>query len=731
MFRWRLKMITGRPLLFSLIVFVCIFLLSSQWIRHEFQLLKMAEKNQAHIKLLILGARLEGELNAHLTVMRGLKAEIAIHSKFVSQLEFEGLVEEYMKGLSAMSHIALAPDLVISNVYPVKGNQTALGLDYRTVPDQYASIQHAIESKDTIVSGPVDLVQGGRALIARTPVFIGENKKLWGIISGVIDYQSLFRSVGLMEEYRGLNLAVRTGDGSENKKEIFFGKPEVFDGQPVIVDINLPSNRWQLAAYPGNGWQVENRQVYIFWFISLFVCVITSVAVYFIARSYRAKVQAIEVANYRANYDALSQLPNRACFSRQLPRVIKSHQRENQLFALFFIDMDYFKEVNDNWGHAVGDELLRQFSGRLKSIVRENDLVARLAGDEFVAVLKNIKSAMQAEFLAESLLKKLSDQYHIKKHDLSITVSIGITLYPGDGKTVEELLHNADRAMYQAKRSGKNCIYFFNEKLSKEVKRHVQIHNEILEGLRQDQFEIFFQPIMELNDCRVVKCEALVRWKHPEKGMISPAEFIPVAEETGAIRVLGEWILDRTCCLSKQLETLGYPLKVSINRSVAEFFPKDIDKKWLDIIQKHGVRTDSIIFEITESLLMAKNESLIDKISNLREQGIAFSIDDFGTGYSAINYLRHYAVDYLKIDRSFITDVTTDEQDRTLVEVIIKMGQALGIQVVSEGVETQEQMDLLSEYGCDYVQGYFLGKPMPFENFVEFLQTYQASKIKH
>lgn len=727
MFQPLSRFITGRPLLFSVMVFICMFLLSIQLIRHEFELLKMAEKSQAHIKLLILGARLEGEINAHLTVMRGLKAEVAIHSH-VSQLEFERLVEEYMKGLSAMSHIALAPDLVIANVYPVDGNQAALGLDYRTVPEQYESIQFAIESNDIIVSEPVDLVQGGRALIARTPVFIGEDNKLWGIISGVIDYQALFRSVGLMEEYRGLNLAVRTGEGGQAKRDVFFGKPDVFEGQPVLVDINLPSDRWQLAAYPKNGWQADTRQIYIFWFIALFVCVITPVAIYFITRSYCEKVRAIEVANYRANYDALSQLPNRAYFSRQLPRVIKSHQRDNQLFSLFFIDMDYFKEVNDNWGHTVGDELLRQFSNRLKGIVRENDLVARLAGDEFVAVLKNIKSAMQAEFLAESLLSKLSEPYQIKKHDLSITVSIGITLYPEDGQTMEELLHNADRAMYQAKRSGKNCIYFFNEKLSKEVKRHVQIHNEILEGLRKDQFEIFFQPIMQLDNQSIRKCEALVRWQHPERGMISPAEFIPVAEETGAIRVLGEWILDRTCYLSKKMEALGFPINISINRSVAEFFPKDIDKKWLDTIRKHGVSTDKIIFEITESLLMAKNESLIDKISNLRERGIAFSIDDFGTGYSAINYLRHYAVDYLKIDRSFITDVTTDEQDRTLVEVIIKMGQALGIKVVSEGVETQEQLELLSEYGCDYIQGYLLSKPIPFDSFIEFLQTYDPTK---
>jgi len=704
-------------------------LLSGLLIRHEFSLLKMAEKNKAHIKLLILGARLEGEINAYLTVMRGLKAEIAIHSD-VSQEEFERLVEVYLEGKPAMSHLALAPNLVISNVYPLEGNQAALGLDYRTIPDQYAAVQYAIETNEIIVSGPINLVQGGSALIARAPVFLGDDKKLWGIIAGVINYQSMFRSVGLMEEHWGLNLALKTGESDEAKSKIFFGKAEVFDGQPVVVDVNLPSGRWQLAAYPENGWQVDKRQVYIFWFIGLFVCVISSVAIYFIARSYREKTRAIEVANYRANYDALTQLPNRDYFSRQLPRVINAHHNDKKLFALFFIDLDYFKEINDNWGHAAGDELLRQFSDRLKKSVRETDLVARFAGDEFVIALKNIDSAMQTEFLAEGLLKKLSEPYHIKKNDLSITVSIGITLYPDDGQTMEELLHNADSAMYEAKRSGKNCIYFFNEKLSKQVKRHVKVHNEIIEGLHNNQFEMFFQPIMHLNSRSVTKCEALVRWIHPEKGIVSPADFIPIAEETGAIRLLGDWILDRTCYLSKQMEIMGFSLRISINRSVAEFFPKDVDQRWLEVINKHGVNAANITFEITESLLMARNDSQLDKINRLREKGITFSIDDFGTGYSAINYLRHYPVDYLKIDRSFIADATTDEQDRTLVEVIIKMGQALDIKVIGEGIETQEQLNLLSDYGCDYIQGYFVGKPMPFDQFVDFIKTYESTQTE-
>ncbi|WP_415885732.1 putative bifunctional diguanylate cyclase/phosphodiesterase [Neptuniibacter sp. QD37_6] len=716
-----LKSLTQNPFAFSAIVFGVVMLVSAFFVSHEFERIRENIKHQAFVNLLTLGARLEGEVNAHLVVLRGLRAEIAINSD-INQGEFSRLVDEFLQTKLSIRHIALAPDLVITNIHPFAGNESALGLDYRTMPDQLPAVMESIQLKDIILSGPVNLVQGGTALIARVPVFIGEDRNiLWGIVSAVIDDEDLLQKAGIDIRLWGNDIAIRGRDGLGVDGDVFFGNKETFHPDAVTVDVILPLGRWQLAAYPQGGWQVKNRQVLGYWLISLLVSFVMAMATYLIALNYREKLQAIETATYRANYDALTGLSNRYHFGQQLQAMIYDHQRHNHMFALFFIDLDYFKEVNDNWGHHTGDELLRLFAGRMRSIVRSDDLLARLAGDEFVIILRDIESATQAELLAEKLQMELGEPYLIDGQYLSVTHSLGIAMYPEDGHSMQQLLQNADRAMYAAKRAGKNRIFFFNEALSQEVKHHVQLHNDILAGLREGQFELYLQPIVALDTQEIAKCEALVRWIHPIRGIVSPGDFIPVAEQTGAIRSLGEWILDEACHLSDKFKQAGIDMQISINRSVAEFFPKDADARWLQIIDGHDVDHSNLVFEITESLLMEGGDSQLDKIKRLREQGIAFSIDDFGTGYSAINYLRHYPADYLKIDRSFVIDLLDDEQDRTLVEVIIKMGQTLGIKVVAEGVENQQQLDMLREFGCDYVQGYFLGRPVPFDQFLEFL----------
>jgi len=721
MIRRFLQAVTRQPLAFSAIVFFVSMVISTFFISHEFERIREHTKHQTFVNLLTLGARLEGEINAHLVVLRGLKAEIAINSD-INQHEFSQLVEEYLQTQLSIRHIALAPDLIVTNIYPFTGNERALGLDYREIPEQLPSILESIKKNEIILSGPIDLVQGGSALIARVPVFIGNEREiLWGIVSAVIDEQNLFEEAGLDTRLWGMDIGMRASSGNGYSSAVFYGHDKAFHADAVTVDVILPSSRWQLGAYPQGGWQVGDKQALGYWLIGLLVSFVLSMGTYLIVLNYREKLQAIETANYRANYDALTGLSNRYHFSHQLQAMIYEHQRNGQLFSLFFIDLDYFKEVNDNWGHHVGDELLRLFAGRMRNIVRKDDLLARLAGDEFVIILQDIETATQAELLAEKLQSELGEPYVIDGQYLSVTHSLGIAMYPADGNSMQQLLQNADRAMYAAKRAGKNRIFFFNESLSQQVKLHVQLHNEILEGLREGQFELYLQPIVAVGEKRIHKCEALVRWNHPHKGIVPPGEFISIAEQTGAIRSLGEWILDEACFLSERFQRTGVDMQISVNRSVAEFYPKDTVARWLNIINSHDVEHGNMVFEITESLLMEGGDSQLEKINQLRELGIAFSIDDFGTGYSAINYLRHYPVDYLKIDRSFVMDLLDDEQDRTLVEVIIKMGQTLGIKVIAEGVENQEQLDMLASFGCDYVQGYFLGRPVPYDQFLTYL----------
>lgn len=724
MFRQAIQFFIQRSLTLSVGMFLIVLLIATLFVNHEFDRIRDNHKHQAFINLLTLGARLEGAINSHLVVLRGLKAEIAINAD-ITQAEFARLVDEYLQTQLSISHIALAPDLIISNIYPLEGNESALGLNYRDVEAQFSTVQESINTKQIILTGPIPLVQGGSALIARVPVYIGENRDvLWGLISGVIDDKDLFENAGLEETLWGLDIAVRGKDGKGHEGEVFFGYASTFDHDPVIVDVLLPTGRWQLAASVKGGWHVSNKQVAYFWFVALLVSLVTAMATYLIVSNYREKLIAIDTANYRASYDGLTGLSNRYHFTLQFKKVINEHQRYGNIFALFFVDLDYFKEVNDNWGHHVGDELLKLFSQRMSRIIRSDDLVARLAGDEFVVVLNDIESATQAELLAEKLQLELGEPYLIDGQYLSVTHSLGIAIYPQDGRSMDVLLQNADRAMYEAKRAGKNRIYFFNDELSQEVKRHVQVHNEILEGIRKGEFELYLQPIMSQASHKVSKCEALIRWIHPERGIVSPIDFIPIAEQTGAIRALGDWILEEACYLSDLLTVKGIDVQIAVNRSVAEFFPKDTVERWLHIIDQYEIDHHKLVFEITESLLMDSGANQLDKINQLRDKGIAFSIDDFGTGYSAINYLRHYPVDFLKIDRSFVTDILDDEQDRTLVEVIIKMGQTLGIQVIAEGVETKEQLAMLEQRGCDFIQGFYLSKPLPLDDFIAFYRSY-------
>lgn len=729
MFQNTLSLLSRRSLAFSALVFGIVLFVSMLFINHEFNRIREDAKHAAFVNLLTLGARLEGEINAHLVILRSLKAEIAINPD-ITHFEFSSLVDEFLKTGLSISHIALAPDLIITNIHPMKGNESAVGFNYRSSPVQLSTVQKAIDSNQIILTDPIQLVQGGSAFIARVPVFIGEERDLlWGLISGVIDEQELFLNAGVDGRLWGLNIAVKGMEGDDGKRNVIFGSESVFSEDPVSVDVILPSGRWELAASNSGGWTVPEEQVYSFWLVGFLVSLLTAFATYLITTGYREKLIAINTANYRANYDGLTGLSNRSHFNQQFLTVIQEHQRCQHIFALLFIDLDFFKEVNDNWGHFVGDELLRLFSRRMGDIVRADDLIARLAGDEFVIVLNDLESATQAELLAEKLQLELGEPYFIEGRYLSVTHSLGIAMYPQDGHSMETLLQNADRAMYEAKRTGKNRIYFFNDELSREVKRHVQIHNEILEGIRCGQFELYFQPIMNLNKGEIAKCEALIRWIHPSQGVVSPVDFIPIAEQTGAIRPLGEWILEEACHLSRVMIDQGIEMQVSVNRSVAEFLPKDVVQRWLGIIDNHEIEHSQIILEITESLLMDGGDSQLEKINQLRDKGIAFSVDDFGTGYSAINYLRHYPVDYLKIDRSFVTDILEDDQDRTLVEVIIKMGQALGIKVVAEGVETAEQLALLNQFGCDFVQGYHISRPLPFDQFLEFQRSKRVPEL--
>lgn len=713
------------PVWSAILVGLLVLFVSSLFIRSEVERLKGEALFRAASQVGIIRARLEGEINANLAVLNALKAEVTINPE-MEESRFNQLMEALLSDDLHIRHVALAPDLTVKYVYPLEGNEQAIGLNYTANKDQVRSVLDAIQLNKIVLSGPLELVQGGEALIARLPVYLNNqrNSSLWGIISAVLDYQKLLDSAGLSENHYGLLLGIRGKDGAGSDGGFFYGAEKAFGKEAVMTNISLPHGEWQLAVLPDKGWSAPIERVRLLWAGAFLLAIIMGAAGFLLALVYQQKVQAVTTANYRANFDALTGLSNRFYFSQRLTVLIKEMRREKLDFAVFFIDIDHFKQVNDSLGHSAGDQLLIDFATRLQQSARDSDIVARLGGDEFVIVLRNVRDVIQADLLAEKLQRKIQQPFIIGERPFLVTASIGIAMYPVDGDSVTGLLLHSDQAMYTAKRAGRNTHFFFNEGMREEAEQHLQVHSDILRGLNANEFELYYQTILNIRTNQIEKCEALIRWRHPDKGWVMPDDFIPVAERTGAIVNIGNWVLQQACKDMRAFLDADIDVKISINRSVGEFHSAKAYETWKNIFKENGVDSHRFVFEITESLFMEQNAARVNVISSLRDIGVQFAIDDFGTGFSAINYLRTYPVDYLKIDKSFIQDLLIDEQDKTLVEVIIKMGRALGILVIAEGVENLGQLEMLQQFDCDYMQGYWLSKPQSLPHVISFCHEY-------
>ncbi len=424
-----------------------------------------------------------------------------------------------------------------------------------------------------------------------------------------------------------------------------------------------------------------------------------------------------EQIRYRANYDSLTDLPNRLNFIEHLSEAISRGRRDPGQIALLFIDLDRFKTINDTLGHDYGDELIKQVAGRIRQAVRETDVVSRLGGDEFTVLLANMADEMHATIIAKSILDHLSRPFMLLGHEVYSGASIGITVCPQDGADAMTLLKNADMAMYEAKDQGRNTFRFFTSQMTDRARQFLELDKEMRRALIQDELQIHFQPIYELKDRSLVGVEALLRWQHPSKGLVLPDEFIKVAEETGLIEDIGLWVLRRACeeAMAWLENDLHPDFYLSINISMRQF-KGGLDRKCLvEILDATGFPADKLLLEITETLLMDDDVRIKDVLSEFRQMGVRLAVDDFGTGYSALSYLREFPVNTLKIDRSFIQDIVSNQSSRKLVETIITMAHGLELVTIAEGVETAEQDALLSELDCNMGQGYHYCRPIAAE----------------
>ncbi|RTL54468.1 MAG: EAL domain-containing protein [Rhodocyclaceae bacterium] len=435
--------------------------------------------------------------------------------------------------------------------------------------------------------------------------------------------------------------------------------------------------------------------------------------------------RAEELIWHQANYDSLTKLPNRRLFYDRLAQSLRMAHRGSLQLALLFIDLDRFKEVNDSLGHNVGDELLAEAARRIGACVRESDTVARLGGDEFTVILPDLADTDDAERVVLSILDALSAPFALGNDIAYVSASIGVTLYPRDADNAEALLKNADQAMYAAKAEGRNGFSYFTPSLQARAVDRLRIGNDLRQALPSGQLEVYYQPILDLHSGQIVKAEALLRWHHPERGMVSPAVFIPLAEELGLINEIGDWVFHQAAHMAALWHranaalpaTQRFPVQVAVNKSPRQFSSACDEGVWIDYLKGIGVPPSCVAVEITEGLLLDERPEIKARLMNFRDAGMQISLDDFGTGYSAMAYLKRFEIDVLKIDQSFVRDLMTDPGDLAISEAIIAMAHKLGIAVVAEGIESEEQRKLLADAGCDFGQGYLFSRPVPAEQF--------------
>jgi len=427
----------------------------------------------------------------------------------------------------------------------------------------------------------------------------------------------------------------------------------------------------------------------------------------------------------QANFDKVTGLPNRHMFHDRLEQEIKKASRNGLSMALLFIDLDHFKEVNDTLGHDVGDTLLVETARRISVCIRESDTVARLGGDEFTVILLEVEDTKSIERVAQCILKTLAEPFQLGDELVYISASIGITLYPNDATGVEDLLKNADQAMYVSKSQGRNQSNYYTAALQQAAQQRRRLIQDLREAMAAGQFVVYFQPIIDLATGRIHKAEALIRWHHPERGLIEPDEFILLAEETGLINEIGDWIFKESARWAKRWnDQFSNDFQVSVNVSPIQFLSGDHSfDTWDAYLKSIGLAGHNMVIEITEGLLLKASAGVTDKLLKFRDSGIQVAIDDFGTGYSSLAYLKKFDIDYLKIDKSFVDNLETDSDDMVLSEAIIVMAHKLGLKVIAEGVETEAQRKLLRNARCDYAQGYLLSRPVSPEEFEALLKA--------
>lgn len=445
--------------------------------------------------------------------------------------------------------------------------------------------------------------------------------------------------------------------------------------------------------------------------------------IYKLINRYTAELTAQkDILDYQAHYDLLTGLSNRILFNDRLEQAVEKGKRQESKFALFFIDLDRFKQINDSLGHSIGDKVLQIIAKRLQAVMRREDSISRLGGDEFTILVQNLKEGTDASLLAQKIISSLSEPINIENHTLYVTTSIGISIFPNDGINANNLLKYADAAMYKAKEEGKNNFQYYSSEMTEKAFERVVMEASLRKALSNNEFVVYYQPQIDGRTDKIIGMEALVRWLHPNVGLVFPDKFIPLAQETGLILAIDRWVMLNAMKQMTKWYDMGLnPGVLALNLSMRQLGQEGCVDKLSEMLKESGCRPEWLELEVTEGEIMKNPENAIDVLKHISEMGIELAVDDFGTGYSSLSYLKRLPIDKLKIDKSFVNGLPDDEEDVSIARAIIALAHSLKLSVIAEGVETKEQKEFLVENGCDFIQGYYYSKPIPSDEMEKFL----------
>ncbi|MGM0632576.1 MAG: putative bifunctional diguanylate cyclase/phosphodiesterase [Pseudomonadota bacterium] len=680
-------------------------------------------------RLGIIRYRLERELTNNLSLLTGTAAFIAANPDFTEE-EYARYAAAVLRRQPAVVNLAAAPDLVVQHVYPVSGNEAALGLDYRQSDAQWPEVRQVVERREMLIAGPIELVQGGTAFVGRAPVLIeqedGEDG-LWGIVAAPVRVEAIFAAAGLPASADGLELGIRRADVGDARYEVFYGPASLFDADTtVFMPVTMGDMTWQLAGRSAAPAPTMAGVITIRAAGALMAMLVLIIAT--LRHRHRLEGRRLQqLIEHQASHDLLTGLPNRNLFDDRLRLALLRARRAGSRLAILFIDLDDFKRVNDRLGHRAGDEVLREVAGRLGDCVRGADTVARYSGDEFVVLLEEVGSASDAGRVCEKIVTRFNQPFNAGNADVYCGVSIGASFFPDDGEDGELLVTKADQAMYKVKESGKNSYQFFTASMQSESEDRHRMYNDLIRALDGGTLQVWFQPMLDGASGLFTGCEALVRWQAEDGSWVEPDIFVALAEERGLVSRLDRFVLEYALqAMARIAPQLAHPMYLSVNISAGVLrMQDDVAQAWL----QQALSADcQLMVEITEQVLHGDVTSVRPTLEGLTAQGVEVAIDDFGTGYSGVGYFSSFPIRVLKMDHSFIAGIGKSKADERLIESILLLAERLGVRVIAEGVETKEQVDFLQAAGCHFMQGYYLARPMPEIELVDFLLSHSTGQ---